>query len=488
MAQKQVISMTVCSLVVMSLFLMISCGKQKTKSKKKIEKTINAVKSIDVKEKISTNLIINPSFEKGRIFNSGAYVKGKISKEKPVGWTTKNQLLTDFTGWASNEAHDGKHSLRIKNIGGTDAFWKGEPIILKAPANVFEFSVWSKAKNIKKKTERGEFQLAFDVYIKSDSNRETKKIVLSNISLKDHDWEKTSGKLFSSDNFTKIVPYIIFHDVGTVYIDDFTVRAFYQKGKELFNSNKDKKVTGDLTLSATRNGGKLYKFSGFQKILTASFIPVDSKKMFRLSGEFKSFSKRKSLLYFGLIPYNKDKVHINNYTIKYRKNTGTELARKCSKGDKVVYIKDGSSWISSRLGCIAFNTDNSGVYSDLPNFNLSSIGIKRVSQEGTIWKLELSNPVSRNYQENTKIREHVEDPSGNYIYCSAWNAYVPFEWTEYKGMIYNSKKERFGKLPIGTEYVKIIIWGNFLQKSKDISLAFKNIKFEEFNQSFNEIL
>ena len=313
--------------------------------------------------------------------------------------------------------------------------------------------------------------------------------MLSNISLKDHDWEKTSGKLFSSDNFTRIVPYIIFNDVGTVYIDDLKVRAFYQKGKELFNSNKDEKVTGNLTLSAARNGGKVYKISGFQKILSASFIPVDSNKMFKLSGKFKSFSKEKSLLYFGLIPYNKDKIHINNYAIKYRKNTGSELARKCSKGDKVVYVKDGSSWISSPLACIAFNTDNSGVYSDLPNFNLSSIGIKRVSQEGSIWKLELSNQVSKSYQKNTKIREHIEDSSGSYFFCSAWNTYVPLTWTKYKGMVYNSNKKRcFGKLPPGTKYVKIIIWGNFLQKNKDISLAFKNIKFEEFNQSFNEIL
>ena len=172
MSKRQAISRMICSIVVISLFLMVSCGKQETK------KTIDNAKSIDVKKRINTdssNLIINPSFEKGRIFNSGTYEKGKLSKEKPVGWTTKNQVLTDFTGWASDEAYTGKHSLKIKNIGGTDAFWKGEPIMLKAPANVFEFRVWSKAKNIKKKRERGKFQLAFDVYTKDDSGREVKK-------------------------------------------------------------------------------------------------------------------------------------------------------------------------------------------------------------------------------------------------------------------------------------------------------------------------
>ncbi len=210
MSQKQIIAITIFSVIATSFFLITGCSEQK--------------KATTVK---SSNLIINPSFEDAEIFNSGLYKKGKYSIVKPVGWTTKGQILNDSTGWASDEAHSGKHSLKIENIGGTNAYWEGTPIILKEPSNAFKVSVWTKAKGIKDKTSKGQFQIVFILYLKNSNNQKIKKRVAVNISQENHNWMETKKEILFEGTFLQVDLFIHFsNNIGTVFIDDLFFTAY----------------------------------------------------------------------------------------------------------------------------------------------------------------------------------------------------------------------------------------------------------------------
>ena len=465
MLQKQVLLVWVCVITAVSLFLLPGCGKQKTKTVSK-----------------SSNIAINPSFEAGKIFNSRLHKKGESSVEKPVGWTTKGQILNDSSAWVSDEARTGNHSLKIENIGGTDAYWEGKPIIFKKNANAFEASIWTKAKKNEKDTGKGKFQLALNVYFKGANDREFKvKTVNLDISQTNNTWEKTFKKILVTEKISRIVPRLYFSGkVGTVWFDDISVKPYTHKWKILFDSNIKNIFIGKLKIISDKNKEKTYEVTGAQQIMSADFISVKSDKTYKLSGMFKSMANEKSRLYFGFIPYDKNKRIINNHSVMYRKNTETELAVKCSKDDKVIFVKDASSWIKSPSACIAFDVDISGKYSDLPNFNHSSIGIKKISKSGESWKIELLKPCRRSYPANTKIREHIPVGSGTYIYSAANNIKIPNTWTEYKEIIHKDNKGRFKKFHLGTKYVKLFMLANF-QQSRDISLDFKNIKLKEFN-------
>ena len=82
-------------------------------------------------------------------------------------------------------------------------------------------------------------------------------------------------------------------------------------------------------------------------------------------------------LYFGYALYTKNKKIILRKSVNYINNTETELVKGCESNDKVIYIKNGENWRKGSYYCIAFNTDNSGKLSDLPNINLSTVGIEK---------------------------------------------------------------------------------------------------------------
>lgn len=414
---------------------------------------------------LSTNLVHNGDFEQG--------------VSTPDGWHTYNQFLNDVTGWATDEVHSGKHSLKIENIGGTDAYWQGKEIVLDKAANAFEASIWTKTKDIKEG--KGKFELAFDVYLK-DSN--AVKRVTANILQTKHDWEKTTSRFLLYENIVKIVPYIIFSgDIGTVYLDDISVNSFLSNSVVLFDSNNEvmfadlyKNIPKNKVVTV-KNSEKTYELKGSQQIVSSNFIPVDLNKTYKLSGAFRSTGKENSLLYFGYVCYDKNKELIYNYTVEYVKDTETDLIKGCSADDLSIYIKDGSRWLPDPSARIAFDVDISGRYEDLPNSNVSSMGIKKISPFGRCWIVELSNPCGKNYPPKTKIREHTMKTE-NYIYNAVFNTNIPDVWTKYQGLTKENRHR--GDLFPGTKYIKILILGNY-QQPNEVGMEFKNIKLEEFN-------
>lgn len=483
MLQKQILLVLSCGAAAVLFFLSSGCGEQKTKSTAKTDKS-GKVKTTTVAT--PSNVVVNPSMEEAQVFDSGLYKKDKSSIGKPAGWTTKGQVLNDSSGWVADEAHSGKHSLKIENIGGTNAYWKGKPIVLKTPVDAFKVSIWTKTKEVLNSTGKGKFQLAFVIYGKNANGREfTREIVYVDIPQKNHAWRKTSKKILVGEKISKIVPYLYFTGIlGTVWFDDLDIKPYNEKGKVLFDSNANGAFTGKCKIISAKNNRKIYQISGYKKIFNSKFIPIESNKVYRLSGMFKSVTGG-SEFYFGYAPYNKDKILINRSSWNYIDDTETELVKPCKFEDTVLYIKSGVNWIHG--GKIAFAVDTSGKYTDLPNFNLSRYAVKKISKHNDIWGIKLFGPCKRSYPAKTKIREHIVDGQGTYMYHAANNSKIPNVWTEYSGIMQKHKNKLFGRFYPGTKYVKILIYQNSV-KRKNISVDFRDIKLVEFNHKYDDTL
>ena len=407
----------------------------------------------------TTNLVHNGDFEQGT--------------SSPDGWHTKNQFLNDVTGWATDESHSGKHSLKIENIGGSDACWEGAPIIFKEAANAFDVSVWTKTKSIK--NIKGSFCLSFDVFYKNGEGKELYQAAYLDISEFKDEWKQTKGRLTFLGNISRIIPKVHFSQTaGTVYVDDINLSPIsmdFNKGKILFDSNKGEGCTGTYT----KVQDNLFKCKGPSGSFVTDYIPVIPGKTYKLSGEFKSLGKNESTLCFGLEPYTKNKSAISRASIYYSKGSETELVRACKATDKVLYVKNAENWTPYLYSCAAFDVDDSGNLKDLPNFNLSSFGVEKIEQVGENWGIYFSKEIGKNYAKGTKIREHT---SGGGLFSAAVSQAVPDNWTKYEGITANSRSiiSNSDMYP-GAKYVKILIITSGTNKSS--SVLFKDIKLTE---------
>ncbi len=411
----------------------------------------------------SPNLVYNGDFELGTTY--------------PEGWTTKNQFLNDVTGWDTEVTHNSAHSLKIENIGGTDASWKGQPIVFNKPVQSFSASVWSKTKGLK--DNKGKFQLIFDVYLKGDSDKEIIQKVSANIQTNKTDWQETSQKFIFASDISKIVPYCIFADgTGTVWLDDLSVNSIqidWNKSTTLFDSNKGGSFTGIFEKGEDYS----FTFKGSQTVRSSDFISVCPDSIYKLSGEFKSLSDINSILYFGFAPYTKEKKFISHESSNYIEKTETELVKDCMKNDKVIFVKNALNWEVNPNVCVAFNIDDSGNCSDLPNFNLSSAGIQKITKNEDCTSVELKHPCGVTYPAGTKVRLHL---LGNtYIYNVASEFVLKKEWTNISNLITTINDKSMitfvNKLYPKTEFIKILLLTNF--GNPKAVLQVKNVKLEE---------
>jgi hypothetical protein len=119
----------------------------------------------------------------------------------------------------------------------------------------------------------------------------------------------------------------------------------------------------------------------------------------------------KALVHLGVDCFDAQKRLITSERITPVPQTETELVEEVKPGDKVVKIKNGSAWefdaaLTPKYGVVAFNVDDSGAYSDLPNPNLSQHGITTIRQSGGQWEVELAKPLKEGYSAGTKVRQH----------------------------------------------------------------------------------
>ncbi len=509
MLGKRKKSVTLTIVVLISLFVFTACdqgGLPSNKIKVLSKEDSNSINKTSSKSEIRNqkseiNLVSNSSFEEGKVFNSGLYDDGKSPLGKPGGWTTKGQLLNDSTGWATDEAHSGTRSLKITNIADTASYWQGEPIILDKSVNSLDISVWTKTKDLSKDTElfiRLEVYLKQNISMSQQINGSTKKSIDIKINPSDN-WQKTEGKTLFLEDIEKVVPSLYLIGEGTVWFDDLKIipnNINLSKGKVLFNSNNknsnfnikpltvsNKEDTTNNQQLATSND-LVYQVKGSKAIISSGFIPIENDAVYKLSGDFKAFGKEPSRFYFGYAPYTKGKKFISSQSVNYIKGSETELVKACNAADKVIYVKNAKNWKTRKFNFIAFEIDNSGNYSDLPNFNLSSAGIEKIIKNNDYYEIRLKNPCGKNYPIGTKIREHAA--GGTYIYNVASRVMLSASindldgFKNFKNLITtNDSSFSLPKLYPKAKYVKIIMLAN--HRTPKAVLQFKNIKMESID-------
>lgn len=197
----------------------------------------------------STNLVFNGDFEQGI--------------GTPEGWTTRNQILNDVTGWAKDETHNSTHSLKIENIGGTDAYWKGNKINIEKNINSIEFSIWSLTKS-----KACNFDIVLNLLTTDNKGHEDKESYQFSCRSGQGKWVRSSKKLLLTERITSISPIIFYKNVGEIYFEQLTINplSYENSGNNyVYNGNlssgKDNEISGWIL----RHNNKYNNITGWNK-------------------------------------------------------------------------------------------------------------------------------------------------------------------------------------------------------------------------------
>lgn len=227
--------------------------------------------------------------------------------------------------------------------------------------------------------------------------------------------------------------------------------------------------------------GGVFSVAGNNVLLSKKLIPIKDKVKYSLGGKFKKGSAKAGKFFFGLAPFDKEKKPIRMIEVNPVYQSGTVLAEPCKSDDKIIKIKNGSSWKQNSYVAIAFDVQKS--FKDLPNRNLSSLGVVKIEKKEGYWNVYLKKPCGKAYPAGTSVREHSAGSS--YIYCGAFARAAANDWTTASGTIgkiaaKTNSHNRKNFWP-GTCYVKVLLYANYLCKS-DVILDFKDISFKELNK------
>ena len=214
------------------------------------------------------------------------------------------------------------------------------------------------------------------------------------------------------------------------------------------------------SVSATaKEGSKAFVCKSGGRVLSEELIPINPELRYKLSGFFNSEGAEAKMC-LGFVSYDADEKEIQSPNITPITGTETKLREAASKGDTVLKIENGQQWVfdtkwTPDFGYVAFDVDDSGAYSDLPNRNLSGAGLKSIRQVGGQWEVELAKPLPANFTAGTKVRQHRAEGAALWIGCPT----VGSSWKELKGRIsgFSEGIRQPGKFWQGTKFVKVAI-------------------------------
>jgi hypothetical protein len=190
----------------------------------------------NINNQLNKNIVENSSFEEGIVM--------------PTGWASHNQYLDTSEAWPNQEAHTGKSSLMIDNIGATNAYWQGKDLKFPKGYNSFDIMLWTKTKSISKSADLF-IRLVVTVKTPNSSSSSTKVITIPLKQLEK--WTKTKKTALYDKEIVKVVPYFYLSNRrGTTYFDDFSImpkKINLISGKVLFDSNRpDTQFTNAIKL------------------------------------------------------------------------------------------------------------------------------------------------------------------------------------------------------------------------------------------------
>jgi len=195
------------------------------------------------------------------------------------------------------------------------------------------------------------------------------------------------------------------------------------------------------------------------RVFSEELIPVSPELPYELSASFMSEGTEAKVC-LGLSCYDADEKEITSQQITPIIGTETKLREAASKGDTILKIENGQQWVfdtkwTPEYGFVAFDVDDSGAYSDLPNRNLSGAGLKSIRQVGGQWEVELAKPLPADFAAGTKVRQHRAE--GAFLWINT--PQVGSSWKEIKGRIFGVSEgpRQPGKFWPGTKFIKVII-------------------------------
>jgi hypothetical protein len=213
------------------------------------------------------------------------------------------------------------------------------------------------------------------------------------------------------------------------------------------------------TSDTAQDGKKSFVLATNKTVLSDAFIEVDPKARYDLSAYFMA-PNGTAKCYLGFECYDADKKRIASQEISTLKGTETTLSEAAVKGDKVLKIGNGKSWVydeswTPQYGCVAINVDDSGACSDLPNRNLTDFGIAAIRQSGAKWEVELVKPLTMDIPAGTKVREHRAQGNCRWV----GNRIVSGQWEQLNGIVSGiaTTGQEPGKFFPGTRYIKVNI-------------------------------
>ncbi len=240
---------------------------------------------------------------------------------------------------------------------------------------------------------------------------------------------------------------------------DFLTAA---KPEEFIGNGKAVFENGETTLNGS---GTLY---------SKKKLDIDTKKRYRLSGEFKAGKNPNPRDFFRFAVYPCSKYsNIPAGAINIVPGSDTELAKDCKASDTVLHLKDASKWKGGSLSIVAFDTDPSGKLSDLPNFNQTKIGAKSLVKKDGFWELTLKHPCGKNYPSGTTVREHRSGWS--FLYAGTPHKLLTGEWQKIDVVI------EPGEVPAASikNWWKGTVKAGLIVESGGSGTVFRNIRLEE---------
>ena len=228
--------------------------------------------------------------------------------------------------------------------------------------------------------------------------------------------------------------------------------------------------------SVTASDDDAMAFKGtYTNLFSKQMIKVDPARKYRISGDFCLKGGKPVALFFGFVPYDKNKVQIIPNTVLGNNNTLTTVAEDAKKGDKVIKVKDASKWnTKSQHSYIAFKAAKD--YSDMPNRNSVPTAAPNARKAGAVWEIALKTPLKADIAAGTAVRQQLD--GATYIYTAGSFKTVGV-WTTRSGIISGvavngAPANKFWK---GTDTVRVLILA--LGGNEQSETEFRNVKVEE---------
>ncbi|MBT4818374.1 MAG: hypothetical protein HN742_09450 [Lentisphaerae bacterium] len=159
-------------------------------------------------------------------------------------------------------------------------------------------------------------------------------------------------------------------------------------------------------------------------------VPIDSEATYELSGAFR-MKPQPSRLIFGVLLYDRQKRLIQSIHVNSVKGTETVLAAACTEADRIIKVKDASSWRPRQR--VAFGAED-----QLPNFRVTGM-VDSGYQSGDIWLIKLREPCGFDVPAGTRIIAHRAGNNGAFPCVGD----VPQEWTQWRGEVTSTMLKRW---------------------------------------------